>query len=41
MPIMAICKIFADDTSLFTKIIDTRDPEDVPNCDVKSIKSWT
>ena len=41
MPIMPICKIFADDTLLFTKIIDTRNPEDVPNCDLKSIKSWT
>ena len=41
MPIMPICKTFADNTLLFTKIIDTRNPEDVPNFDLKSIKSWT
>ena len=35
MPIMPICKTFADDTLLFTKIIDTRNPEDVPTCDLK------
>ena len=36
---MPICKTFADDTLLFIRIIDTR--SNVPNCDLKSIKSWT
>ena len=38
---MPICKTFADDTLLFIEIIDIRNSEDVPNCDLKSIKSLT
>ena len=36
MPIVSMCKTFADDTLLFIKIIDAINPEDVPNCDLKS-----
>ena len=36
---MPVRKTFADDTLLFIRIIDTR--SNVPNCDLKSIKSWT
>ena len=39
--IMLICKTFAGDALLFLKIIDTRNPEDVSNFDLKSITSWT
>ena len=38
--IMSICKIFTSDPSLFTKIIDTRNSQDVLNFDLKSIKNW-
>ena len=38
---MLICKTSAGDALLFIKIIDTRNPEDVSNFDLKSITSWT
>ena len=38
--IMSICKIFADDTSLFSKIIDTRNSQNTLNSDLKIIKDW-
>ena len=37
---MSICKIFADDTSLFIKIIDTRNFQNTLNSDLKNIQSW-
>ena len=39
--IMSIRKTFADDTSFFSKIIDTRNSQDVVNSDSKRIKNWT
>ena len=38
--IMSICKIFADDTSLFSKIIDTRNSQNTLNSDLEIIKNW-
>ena len=38
--IMSICKIFAGDTSLFSKIIDTRNSQNTLNSDLKIIKDW-
>ena len=37
---MSICKIFADDTSLFSKIIDTRNSQNSLNPDLEIIKNW-
>ena len=37
---MSICKIFADDTSLFSKIIDTRNSQNTLNSNLKTIKNW-
>ena len=37
---MSICKIFADDTSFFSKIIDTRNSQNTLNSDVEIIKNW-
>ena len=37
---MSICKIFAYDTSLFSKIIDTGNSQKNLNSDLKSIKNW-
>ena len=37
--IMSICKIFADDTSLFSKIIDTRNSQNTLNSDLEIIKN--
>ena len=36
--ITSICKIFADDTSLFSKVIDTCNSQ---NADLESISNWT
>ena len=38
--IMSICKIFAGDTSRFSKIIDTRNSQNTLNSDLKIIKDW-
>ena len=38
--IMSICKIFADNNLLFSKIIDTKNSQNTLNSDLKSIKSW-
>ena len=38
--IMSTCKIFADDTSLFRKIIYTRNSQNTLNSDLKIIKNW-
>ena len=38
--IISICKIFADDTSLFSKIIDTRNSQNTLNSDLEIIKNW-
>ena len=38
--IMSICKIFAGDTSLFSKIIDTRNSQNTLNSDLEIIKNW-
>ena len=38
--IMSICKIFADDTSLFSKIIDTKNSQSTLNSDLEIIKNW-
>ena len=35
-----ICKIFADDTSLFLKAINKKKPEIEPNKDLKLINQW-
>ena len=37
---MSICKIFADNTSLFSKIIDTRNSQNTLNSDLEIIKNW-
>ena len=39
---MSICKIFAENISLFPKIIDvdTRNSQSTVNSDLKSIKNW-
>ena len=37
---MSICKIFADDTSLFSKIIGTRNSQNSLNPDLEIIKNW-
>ena len=36
---MSICKIFADGTSLFSKIIDTRNSQNTLNSDLEIIKN--
>ena len=38
---MSICKIFTDDTSLFSKIIDTRNSQNTLISDLKSTNNWT
>ena len=38
--IMSICKIFAEDTSLFSKILNTRNSQNVLNSDWEIIKNW-
>ena len=38
--IMSIFKIFADDTLLFSKIIDTRNSQNTLNSDWEIIKNW-
>ena len=38
--IMLIFIVFADDTSLFTKIIDTRNSQNSLNSDLKRITNW-
>ena len=38
--IMSICTIFADDTSLFSKTIDTRSSQNTLNSDLEIIKNW-
>ena len=37
---MSICKIFADNTLLFSKIIETRNSENTLNSDLEIIKNW-
>ena len=37
---MSTCKIFGDDTSLFPKIIDTRNSKNTLNPDLEIIKNW-
>ena len=37
---MSICKIFADDTSRFSKIIDTRNSQNTLNSDLEIVKNW-
>ena len=39
--IMSICSIFANDTSLFSKILDTRNSQNTLNSDLDIIKNWT
>ena len=39
--LISICKIFADDTSLFSKVIDKKKSEIEPNKDLKLISQWT
>ena len=38
--IMSICQIFAEDTSLFSKILNTRNSQNVLNSDWEIIKNW-
>ena len=38
--IMSICKIFAEDTSLFSKILNTRNSQNILNSDWEIIKNW-
>ena len=38
--IMSISKIFADDTSLFSKIIGTRNSQNTLNSDLEIIRNW-
>ena len=38
--IMSVFKIFAADTSLFSKIIDLRNPQNTLYSDLKSVKNW-
>ena len=38
--IMSICKIFAEDTSLFSKILNTRNSQNALNSDWEIIKNW-
>ena len=38
--IMSICKTFADNTSLFSKIINTRNSQNTLNSDLEIIKNW-
>ena len=38
--ITSICKIFADDTSLFSKVIDTRNSQNALSSDLESISNW-
>ena len=38
--INSICKIFADNTSLFSKVIDTRDSQNALNFGLESISNW-
>ena len=35
-----MCKIFADDTSLFSKVLDTYKPVTELNTDVQKIRQW-
>ena len=37
---MSICKIFAEDTSRYSKFIDTRNSQNALNSDLQSIKNW-
>ena len=37
---MSICKIIADDASLFSKIINTRNSQNTLNSDLEIIKNW-
>ena len=39
--IISICKIFADDTSPFSKVIDTCNSQNVLNSNLESISNWT
>ena len=36
----SMCKIFADDTSLFSKVIDKKDSNSQPNSDLAKISKW-
>ena len=36
----SICKIFADDTSVFSEVIDTRNSQNALNSDLESISNW-
>ena len=38
--ITSICKIFADDTSLFTKVLDINESANKLNTDLKKITKW-
>ena len=38
--IMSICQIFAEDTSLFSKILNTRNSQNALNSDWEIIKNW-
>ena len=38
--VMSICKIFGDDTSLFSKVTNTINFENTLNADLKSISNW-
>ena len=38
--ITSICKIFADDTSLFTKVLDINESANKLNTDFKKITKW-
>ena len=38
--IMSICKIFAEDTSLFSKILNTKNSQNTLNSDWEIIKNW-
>ena len=37
---LSICKIFVDDTSLLSKVINTINSENTLNADLKSISYW-
>ena len=38
--ITSVCKIFADDTSFFSKVVDTCNLQNALNSDLESISSW-
>ena len=38
--ITSICNIFADDTSLFSEVIHTRNSQNSLNYDVETISNW-